>query len=827
MTPVPSHFSRLPSLLGWLLLAGLVLLSSIPKASTIVFTWPWAFYAQALMVTPFVLLAFARWKDPSKPGGAGLAGAATAGAIGVAVLASRQPHFSFEAALPLWGGLAWMFWIATTQRPRSDDPARFLRFARVVGAAMLLPLWISAIFYGRELAGLIAAAGTWRIELTNHRNWYPLGHWNYTGGLALLTLSWLAVLAWIERGWWRIVWGAGVLISIAVFFTASSRGAVLGALLGGAVAGLLWLAQHRPTRRQLMLIGAAAAVLAGGLLASNPRLLDLALHPGQALAPNEGDVQRLGMAQAGWLLGQQRPWLGQGPGMVPFVYPEVRAQLVGGVETSYQLHNGPLHWWVTTGLLGVFGAGWLGWSGVCALRRWQQSAPSTSRLFALASGCALVAYGGLALTDYQLDVIALVALLGLHGGIVLAAPLRSRPVGTAGGTFCWGAILPLSLVVASVGALLVLIPHWRAREAFWAALSRTPAEQRLQLAQRMLDAATLAPWCTHYRDSAGFQIARAATATNDPALRKLAREVLMDSLALDPAQEPVHAALGWLWLPDDPVPARAHFEAARRLLPDRPSNNLGLALACLAAEDPAGATQALALELLVAPAFVASPYWQQQPLLGYGDAAYTHWQELVARTLDDPQVPAWRLPTLRYGAAVVRWWREGIIPTQDDLAGASPEQRTFFATIAQATPAPSLLPQPYRAFAEALARPNEAPAILTPVLDPGSPALANALDRIATHPKDLAAFIRAPSPRHATLVRNAIERAHYPLMHRNLDGPGYADLAPYLDDPLGQFWAAQLLPPSGQSPGAMLQRLGIATAAGGNPRSHPPFQQGP
>ena len=52
MQAMPSPFYRIMRLLGWLALGGVVLVGSLPKASTIVFTWPWAFYSQALLLVP-------------------------------------------------------------------------------------------------------------------------------------------------------------------------------------------------------------------------------------------------------------------------------------------------------------------------------------------------------------------------------------------------------------------------------------------------------------------------------------------------------------------------------------------------------------------------------------------------------------------------------------------------------------------------------------------------------------------------------------------------------------------------------------------------------
>ena len=106
MQMTSSRLSFLGAILGWLALGGLVLVGSLPKASTIVFTWPWAFYSQALLLVPVFLLTWTQARGWRGVGPAGLAGLVLAGVIGVSVAASRQPHFSFEAALPLWGALA-------------------------------------------------------------------------------------------------------------------------------------------------------------------------------------------------------------------------------------------------------------------------------------------------------------------------------------------------------------------------------------------------------------------------------------------------------------------------------------------------------------------------------------------------------------------------------------------------------------------------------------------------------------------------------------------------------------------------------------------------
>jgi hypothetical protein len=71
----------------------------------------------------------------------------------------------------------------------------------------------------------------------------------------------------------------------------------------------------------------------------------------------------------------------------------------------------------------------------------------------------------------------------------------------------------------------------------------------------------------------------------------------------------------------------------------------------------------------------------------------------------------------------------------------------------------------------------------------------------------LAALLRMPFPEGGPVVRMKLERGHYPLMHRSLDGPGYADLAPYMDDPFLLECVAPLFPVRGLLPGPVVTRL--------------------
>src|SRR5690606_38781864 len=92
------------------------------------------------------------------------------------------------------------------------------------------------------------------------------------------------------------------------------------------------------------------------------------------------------------------------------------------VETSYQLHNAYLHHWVITGLVGVTGALALALALFRGAQRWIRQPAGIARTLALAGASALVGYAAMSVTDYQFDVIGIVAALALSIALLLAAP---------------------------------------------------------------------------------------------------------------------------------------------------------------------------------------------------------------------------------------------------------------------------------------------------------------------------------------------------------------------------------------------------------------------
>jgi len=796
---------------GYTIYGLLVLLSVLPNGSTRFFTWPWAFYGQLLLLVPFFLLGRELLDRPCAWRRDWWPLAAMALAICVSVLFSRRPAFSLEAALFLFSGLAWSGWVALNMSQNAnarENSSPWISIARLAGFAFFLPLLAGLAFWVNDWRDGTAFDGNWLHSvwgLIAWRNHYPFGHWNYTGGFALLALPWFGALITIERGRWRAIWMVSAMVGIVMFISASSRGAVLGELAALVATFCAAVFSRKISTKQTALVVLAGLALAAGLWATNSRLRSIAADPSSIFQPSEGDVQRIAMLQGGKLLAHQRPWIGHGPGMTPFIYPTVRAQLVGGIETSFQLHNGPLQLLVDHGLFGLLCALMLVLVAGRNTLRWLKSPPGIPRTFALASAFSLIGYSIMFVTDYQLNVLAFIAAIGLQTGVLLGAPLTNETLRLR--AYRWpGAIL----LLAGTAAAIFLIPAWRAREVFWSAWETDVPDETIARLERTF---AIAPGNPYYLNQLALKRARLAETTGDLAiatrLRTQARNELLRSLELDPAQEPVHAALGWLWLYEEPKKAEQHFRAALALLPDRDTLYLGLALSLLAQADRHGAVCELALECLANASFLASPLWLQEPFLSLHASVTNQLFDDYTFAIQNPNTPAWSKPQILYASAFARWWLGGHPPDPAELKGALLFQQEFFAQLSMSRESRITAPQyAWETLDRARQDPANAESILRSTTKPLSKeAIAGALKRLEAKPVDLSGFMRSNAPDGVGVVRRQITRGHYSIMNNVLDGPGYDDLAPRIVDAFTAEYAAPLFPFRNSIPGPVMLEL--------------------
>lgn len=808
--------------IGCIALGFFTLIAALDQGSTRIHSWPWVFYNHLLLLLPLVGLGLSLMRGKTLHLAEGFALTACSVIVGLTAALAKLPLFSFEAALLLWSGLACAALVYWQVDPEQASGARESLLASrgpsILGIIFTLSLVSSLLLWSIDLKSFVPEDGASSaiIHRLSLRNPHPLGHWNYTGGYALLVGPWLATLGWKERGAWRIFWIGAFICALLVLLSAGSRAATLGgaaSLLSALVIATFsgGLSQRRATYLIIMAVLGAVA-----LVGANPRLREMVLHPNTASEPNEGDVQRIGMLQGGWLLGKEKPWLGYGPGMTPFVYPEVRSQLVGGVETSFQLHNGALQIWVDHGVLGVLAVAILMTCLLIGAIRWLRTptaSTAAARPFALASVYSLCGYIPVFLTDYQFNVPQIVAIIALHAGVLLGAPRATVSSGHNDRTH-WSKVCGAAILAGTAGLLFVLVPEWRAKQAFWSAYWTTSEADKKAILAHLHDAVAAAPSNPFYRTMLGLQMAEEATAPANTqsaaALQQMAKQELLRSLKIDPVQEPVHAGLGWLALEENPPEAESHFRQALHYIPDRDTLHFGIALCRLKQNDESGAVENLALECLVYPSFYASPLWLQPPFLQLKAKTRDTLDTFIGGLIRDPATPSWRKSRLLYLRAWGRWWDGGPPPGASDTLKEEPTVRVFFSQLRetnQNAPNPSL-PRQVRALWAAWHNLGTA----TDTLSSSAPnlskaALEGATARLQASAPAFDQLVRMPAPENAGVVWQPVLRLHYNIMYRNVDGPGFPDLAPRARDMFIDEFIGFLIPPRGLVPGPQLAGL--------------------
>lgn len=569
----------------------LVLVTLASPGATRMFSWPWSLAYAGAMIAPALMLAV-RALDRARPlvlpPPAWFALALTAAAtvlLSALVSPHRQPSLLWSA--PWLAGIA-VFLLAfdglnatpergPTPRERLESVLLAL-FAIVAGAS--IGWWLA------QLPGL--AAGT----VFDARNPFPLGHSNYTAGLALLMLPTAGAAAIRRRGPWRFIAAAVVLLAFAMLFTSGSRGGLVG--LGAlAIAALLAAPISRRQRWQL----AALAVFAGLAFAiAHPRTRAMFSRPDPAAAPNVSNVQREAMLAAAGRMGADRPLLGWGPGTTPLVFPRYRAGLDGGAENVLQLHCLPAHLWAELGAAGV--ACLLAFAALML-----RAAPRHP-----VAAATLGAYGIFALTDWQLDVPVFAAAIATFAALLAPPPVpspgTSNPIGYSTRRGARGFVA--GFVLAALGGIALL----------------------------------------GGRDPAPELNVRALALAREPSGADSAIALLRESLALNPEQEIAHFNLGWLLVVREPAAAERHFNAAVRLVPDKGGVYFGLGLARLNQGHRDTAALAFALECLNDPRFLTSPWWSEPAIALVRSDTAIEFARAIARARTALSNDPWRVAQL-------------------------------------------------------------------------------------------------------------------------------------------------------------------------------------
>lgn len=550
-------------------MVGILAITLVSPGATRMHAWPWSLGYAAALAAPTVMLLL-RGSDRQRPLGlpeSGWTTAALASAVAVMASALASPHQgpSVIWSAPLLAGVAAFFLLVDWLKAESRHRELLLRTALIAGTA---------------IATVSMAGWLGQIPETSHwidaRNQHPLGHSNYTAGLALLLLPLAARSIRHEGGTWRVLASLLGALALLMLFTSGSRGGWIGlaVMLAAALAFAPWSLRARVS------FGAAAGAVILITCLAHPRTRAAMLGGTEVHPLAVSDKQRLAMITAAARMGGERPWLGWGPGTTPLVYPSFRGGLAGGAENVLQLHSLPAQLWAELGLGGIVTL--LAFAGLA----WRDSARQP------VARATLLGYGTFALTDWQLDVPVFSLGIAMYAALVATGaslhptsrlqPPRPRPTARAGVT-----------ALAMAGLLMV------------AAIGRSDPTPEMNV--------------------------RAMILAREPRGIERAVELLRESLALNDRQEIAHFNLGWILLTREPAEAERHFRAASRLVPDKGGVYFGLGLARLNQGDRHAAALALALECLNNPPFLTSPWWREPAIAVLREDSASAFRELLAK----------------------------------------------------------------------------------------------------------------------------------------------------------------------------------------------------
>ncbi len=618
-------------LLGLLTAALYGLFTLLPDSSSLVVGWPWVFIWQTLLL---LTVLWGLWQIGQNkrliPLGMGADWLMLLAAIAVfcSVVGAEFPQ---QARWYGWvfiafgtGLYALRSWLKVQPNPMAAIK-KLLTFQGYLGIAFIvisLLLWFTqTLIPFWQTAALAKEAGinqTFTFSILELQNWAPIGHQNYVAGYLVLILPLLSLLTWLDEGKKRWFWALGLLLGLIDFYTTSSRGGLLGLgtllLLGIVGIGLL---RKLPWQWWLGLGGLAIAVV-GIFIGTNDRLLGSFTGIIQGQGSGQFAYRLLNLDIA-WRMGSAHPLTGIGLGNVPLQYQRYRPVWAGREsELIYQLHSTPGQlfaelggWGLLIPLLLTVGLIWQSLRSFTRVNQVVSNQNNQIKIYVWSLTSALLAYGVVSLTDYQLDNVCISGIIVIYLACLLqlwpGATELEKPSRFARPTFFGGLVF---LVIITIW-LFPILRAWQLSEIAFRALA---AEKVPAFTDYLTQAENLAPWEAYYPTQLGWNLGNLALTVQDPTQRQElitpAIAAFQRSVKVSPYQEFTRNNLGWLELGMEPEKATQSFLVASQLVPAKRGGFYALGLSLLIQQKVDLAIQAFSLECLRDPLFITNPLWR-------------------------------------------------------------------------------------------------------------------------------------------------------------------------------------------------------------------------
>lgn len=688
-----------------------------------------------------------------------------------------------------------------------------LRFQGLLGIAVIVEsLWLWATQTWLPQLTQLGKLNQWGLNLTydfsdlQSRNWAPMGHQNYVAGFLMLVLPILASLAIAQKGIWRSLWLTGIGLGLIDLYTTSSRGGFLG--LGAIVVyGIIVAIFRSKISRWFVILGGSGAIaVLAVLIAANNRLRSLISGLSTSfINPTQGSGEllfRTIAADVGWRMGLEHWLFGAGAGSAVMLYQQYRPQWAGReAELLFQLHSTPVHLWAELGIGAVITFVFLLVALISLFIRLHRSpswqAHSQDQSFTYGLFGAVLGYGMLAITDYQLDVPAISgSLVIILASLAYLGQMHNRELITLGyrQPRQWLALIATVYLGAAIAWLVPVNTAWQASSVGFIYLARAKSElanakqedlpeaiatidkfqDRLKLANQ------LTPWEPYYPYQLGWNLADLAlNYPNLPQAKTWQTEGLAwikTAIATNPHNEATYNAAAWLSLQQEGTKAaqdaETYFRQGLELVPTKKSLQFGLGMSLLRQGKTAEAIAAITDEIVNDPMFITSPIWTDPAL----QALYPQVVANLERTYRSNPNQAVHLVALR-------WWTGQPNAVTELQQSGHPTAILLAKAIANNTDALQSVKQnpqtPLEMVVSAWLNPNLRDKLLerayvfasSSLPDERSAILVNAMSDRMKQATNFDAWLRQPLPPNSPLIINYRRaRLGFNVVSRHVDG---------------------------------------------------------